>query len=246
MQTTWPRCPDVWKTIGEELKYWFIDEEGLCSDLAAQAIRLPFHDCFPSGGCDGSIILTNECTTRLENSPLVPICGILYKMTLDYGVGAADLINFAACKLGLKQTAKHPANQHFVQRWRTKPAHGDRTFPSTLEEKTMQLHLILAKYLLQSWTLRPWYRYSKPGTSVLLTLWLSQALIAAVAISLLFHSIQHLVNWTSPRTTPKCSLALLPLFYLATRTWLWTLRRQMPSSSTLEARRLGIGPTFER
>lgn len=104
-QANWPRCPDVWRTIAEELKYWFIDDEGLCSDLAAQAVRLPFHDCFPSGGCDGSIILTDECTTRVENSQLIPICGVLYKMTLDYGVGAADLINFAAGEFALTQTA---------------------------------------------------------------------------------------------------------------------------------------------
>lgn len=104
-QTTWSRCPDVWRDIAEELKYWFIDDEGLCSDLAAQAVRLPFHDCFPSGGCDGSIILTNECTTRVENSQMIPICGVLYKMTLDYGVGAADLINFAACEFDRMQTA---------------------------------------------------------------------------------------------------------------------------------------------
>lgn len=94
----WPRCPHVWREIGEELKYWFIDEDGYCSDLAAQAVRLPFHDCFPGGGCDGSIILTDECTTRTENQQLIPVCGVLYKMSLDYSVGAADLINFAACE----------------------------------------------------------------------------------------------------------------------------------------------------
>lgn len=102
---SWPRCPDVWSDIGEELKYWFVDDDGLCSDLAAQAVRLPFHDCFPGGGCDGSIILTDECTTRPENTQMIPICGVLYKMTLDYRVGAADLINFAACECGSCVTA---------------------------------------------------------------------------------------------------------------------------------------------
>lgn len=101
----WPRCPDVWRYIGEELKYWFIDDEGYCSDLAAQAIRLPFHDCFPGGGCDGSVILTDECTTRPENLQLIPICGVLYKISLDYRVSAADLINFAACKCRICLTA---------------------------------------------------------------------------------------------------------------------------------------------
>lgn len=101
----WPRCPHVWRQIGEELKHWFIDDEDLCTDLAAQAVRLPFHDCFPTGGCDGSIILSNECTNRTDNQQLIPICGVLYKMSLDYGVGAADLINFAACESHLCSNA---------------------------------------------------------------------------------------------------------------------------------------------
>lgn len=94
----WPRCSDKWREIAKELKYWFIDEEGRCTGLAAQAIRLPFHDCFPQGGCDGSIILTDECTTRLENKQVIPICGVLYKISVEWDVGAADLINFAACE----------------------------------------------------------------------------------------------------------------------------------------------------
>lgn len=93
-----PECREVWKYIGKELKHWFIDDYGECTQLAAQAVRLPFHDCFPDGGCDGSIILTDECTTRIENEQMIPICGVLYKIFNDHGVGAADLINFAACE----------------------------------------------------------------------------------------------------------------------------------------------------
>ncbi|CAN8101196.1 unnamed protein product [Discula destructiva] len=92
----YPRCSDAWFGIGQELQDWFIDDEGLCTDLAAQAVRLPFHDCFPDGGCDGSIILSDECTTRSENRQMIPICGVLYKISVEWRVGAADLINFAA------------------------------------------------------------------------------------------------------------------------------------------------------
>lgn len=94
----YPRCSKKWYGIGKELKYWFIDEECRCTDLAAQAVRLPFHDCFPGGGCDGSIILTDECTTRAENQQMIPICQILYEISVEWQVGAADLINFAGCE----------------------------------------------------------------------------------------------------------------------------------------------------
>lgn len=89
---------DVWPDIGEYLKECFIDAEGGCTQLAAQAVRLPFHDCFPDGGCDGSIILTDECTSRPENQQMIPLCHLLYEIYYDKHVGAADLINFAACK----------------------------------------------------------------------------------------------------------------------------------------------------
>lgn len=91
-------CPRVWTEVGHELKRSFIDSKHRCTPLAAQAIRLPFHDCFPDGGCDGSIILTDECTTRQDNAQMIPICGVLFSLHERYRVGAADLINFAACK----------------------------------------------------------------------------------------------------------------------------------------------------
>ncbi|KAF3764259.1 heme peroxidase [Cryphonectria parasitica EP155] len=90
----YPVCEEVWKYIAKELKHYFIDDHGECTQLAAQAVRLPLHDCFPDGGCDGSIILTDECS-RPENWQMLSICGVLYKMYKDYRVGAADLINFA-------------------------------------------------------------------------------------------------------------------------------------------------------
>ncbi|ROV92813.1 hypothetical protein VPNG_09116 [Cytospora leucostoma] len=89
-------CPDVWREIARELRFFFADEEGYCTDDARAAIRLPFQDCFPDGGCDGSIILSEECYNRRDNAQLVGICASLSQYYKRFGVGAADLINFAA------------------------------------------------------------------------------------------------------------------------------------------------------
>lgn len=112
--SSWSRCSRQWRPIARELKYWFRDNEGYCSELAAQAIRLPFHDCFPDGGCDGSIILTDECTTRRDNRQMIPICGVLYNIYRQYDVGAADLINFAACESSLLVVIKLPSTYSHI------------------------------------------------------------------------------------------------------------------------------------
>jgi manganese peroxidase len=93
-----PQCPEVWNYIAKELKYEFIDNQGFCTNYARQAIRLPFHDCFPEGGCDGSIVLTDECFTRFENERLIPICSKLRDIAVRYDVSVADLINLAGCE----------------------------------------------------------------------------------------------------------------------------------------------------
>ncbi|KAI7773923.1 hypothetical protein LA080_009639 [Diaporthe eres] len=99
-------CPEVWNYIAKELKYDFIDDYGFCTDYARQSIRLPFHDCFPGGGCDGSIVLTDECFNRFDNERLIPICAKLRDVANRYKVGVADLINLAgaignkACRYG--------------------------------------------------------------------------------------------------------------------------------------------------
>lgn len=93
-----PICDSKWELIGRELKAHFIDSHGLCTDFARQCIRIPFHDCFPDGGCDGSLILSDECTTRKENRQMIPMCDVLGKIHREYNVGAADLINFAGCE----------------------------------------------------------------------------------------------------------------------------------------------------
>ncbi|KAL7629018.1 hypothetical protein AAE478_000536 [Parahypoxylon ruwenzoriense] len=89
------QCPAVWTDVAADLKSTFVGSDGKCTDDARAAIRLSFHDCFPST-CDGSIILSSECTDRGENTQLVGICSTLADKVTQFDVGAADLIQFAA------------------------------------------------------------------------------------------------------------------------------------------------------
>ncbi|KAJ4361857.1 hypothetical protein N0V83_010798 [Neocucurbitaria cava] len=105
----WPRqssgCPSVWTDVAKELQSDFAG----CNADAHGAIRAPFHDCI-NNGCDGSLILTDECS-HSENAGLSGICSKLKDWTTKYNVGAADMIQFAAataisaCPLGPKVQA---------------------------------------------------------------------------------------------------------------------------------------------
>jgi hypothetical protein len=80
-----------------------------CGRDAHGAIRAPFHDCI-NNGCDGSLILSDECS-RPENAGLSDICTKLLDWSTRYDVSAADMIQFAAataisqCPLGPKVQA---------------------------------------------------------------------------------------------------------------------------------------------
>lgn len=93
-------CPKVWSEALPELQSAFSG----CGRDAHGAIRAPFHDCI-NNGCDGSLILTDECS-RAENAGLLDICGKLLSWTQKYNTSAADMIQFAAataisaCPLG--------------------------------------------------------------------------------------------------------------------------------------------------
>jgi hypothetical protein len=90
----WPRqtssCPAVWTDVAKELRTTFAG----CGRDAHGAIRAPFHDCI-NNGCDGSLILGDECG-RAENAGLSGICTKLQGWSTKYNVGAADMIQFAA------------------------------------------------------------------------------------------------------------------------------------------------------
>ncbi|PSN65115.1 heme peroxidase [Corynespora cassiicola Philippines] len=93
-------CPDIWGTISSDLTTMFLTG-GQCNDNARAAIRLNFHDCGAwetklgaTGGCDGSLILSNELS-RKENSGLQDIAAKIQALAVKRNVGIADLIVFA-------------------------------------------------------------------------------------------------------------------------------------------------------
>lgn len=92
------RCPVVWNTISRELTGMF-RSGAQCNDDARAAIRAIFHDCFPDGGCDGSLVLPAEIN-RDANRRLSGIAQKYKSLSQKYRVSVADLIAFGGCKLG--------------------------------------------------------------------------------------------------------------------------------------------------
>ncbi|KAF2670490.1 heme peroxidase [Microthyrium microscopicum] len=106
-------CPAVWTQITSDLTKLFVQSDGQCNDLARAAIRAVFHDCgtwAPSqgqtGGCDGSVFLSQEENSRAENRGLQTIAAQLKALAAMRQVGVADMIAFAgahatlSCPLG--------------------------------------------------------------------------------------------------------------------------------------------------
>lgn len=106
----------IWKHIGEEMRTAMTGTAGRCNSLARGAIRLGFHDAGgysrktgPYGGADGSLVLANECETRIANRGLGEICAqmrIWHTKYQKYSITMADLIQFGSnvgtvvCPLG--------------------------------------------------------------------------------------------------------------------------------------------------
>ncbi|KAF2421800.1 heme peroxidase [Tothia fuscella] len=87
-------CPAVWTQISADLTKLFVT--GLtCNDNARAAIRGVFHDCFPQGGCDGSLALFPEELSRSENSPMTATMNALKALAVKHNVGVADMLMFA-------------------------------------------------------------------------------------------------------------------------------------------------------
>ncbi|OCL09639.1 class II peroxidase [Glonium stellatum] len=107
----------VWSYIAAEIYPFFQETNGTCNQWARRAIRLGFHDAAgwskPNaaagndyGGADGSIALSAEEAGRQENKGLSEIISKVQEWQQKYGVGMADLIQFASnvatvtCPLG--------------------------------------------------------------------------------------------------------------------------------------------------
>ena len=104
-------CPAIYSTLSADLTTSFRAPNGVCTDMARAAIRFAFHDAgsfslrLPfsapaGGGADGSLLLNPTEIQRAESGGLLPYYNFLSnKYTTTYkaqGVGAADLIQFAA------------------------------------------------------------------------------------------------------------------------------------------------------
>ncbi|KAF2663150.1 heme peroxidase [Microthyrium microscopicum] len=87
-------CPAVWTTISKDLTAMFLSG-GQCNDDARASIRAIFHDCFPDGGCDGSIALPDELN-RQENSIMAPTINKLSALAKQRNVTVADMIVYAS------------------------------------------------------------------------------------------------------------------------------------------------------
>ncbi|OJD28926.1 ligninase h2 precursor [Diplodia corticola] len=101
----------VWSYVSAELSLTFLGPTGRCNKWARAAIRLGFHDAgtwsnTTWGGADGSIALSGTEINRSENNGLQDIIGKMITIQKRWGVGMADLIQFAGvhavvtCPLG--------------------------------------------------------------------------------------------------------------------------------------------------
>jgi hypothetical protein len=90
-------CPAVWTKVSADLTSLFVTNYK-CNDFARAAIRGVFHDCFPQGGCDGSLALFSSELSRSENVPMTATMNALNALAKKHSVGVADMLMFAGCK----------------------------------------------------------------------------------------------------------------------------------------------------
>lgn len=149
----------VWSWVSMELTLAFMGPTGRCNKWARAAIRLGFHDAgswsksTTGGGADGSIALSGTEINRPENNGLQDIIGKMITWQKRYGVGMADLIQFAAvhavvtCPLG-------PRIRFFVGRQDSKTPAPDGLLPGVndsadkliklFQDKTISPHELTA------------------------------------------------------------------------------------------------------
>ncbi|KAK2613088.1 hypothetical protein N8I77_000017 [Diaporthe amygdali] len=136
------QCPSVWGTVAADLKTIFAGDDG-CTDDARAAIRLPFHDCFP-GACDGSIILSDECTSRGENAQLIDICSTIGAKATQYNVSTADMIQVAGA-VAIAACPPGPTLQIKVGRTDVATANPTGQIPSPSSNATVLIAQFAAK-----------------------------------------------------------------------------------------------------
>ncbi|KKY25335.1 putative ligninase lg6 precursor [Phaeomoniella chlamydospora] len=136
-------CPSVWTTIATDLKSTFVADNGTCTSDARAAIRLSFHDCFPEA-CDGSIILADECSSRVENTQLVDICTTIGDKATQYNVSTADMIQFGAA-MGIASCPGGPAISFYAGRTDTSIANPESQIPNRTSNASVLISQFAAK-----------------------------------------------------------------------------------------------------
>ncbi|KAH8890442.1 heme peroxidase [Thozetella sp. PMI_491] len=136
-------CPSVWTEATADLKASFVGSDGLCTDDARAAIRLSFHDCFPEA-CDGSIVLSDECTSRGENSQLTSICSTIGSKATQYNVSTADMIQFGTA-MGIASCPGGPLISFKVGRTDTTTANPSGQMPGANTDATTLISQFAAK-----------------------------------------------------------------------------------------------------
>jgi hypothetical protein len=86
-------CPQQWFQISNELNTMFGAGAG-CTKDAHTAIRAIFHDCFPVGGCDGSLAMQEELS-RPANQIMASSINKFKSLAQKYRVSMADMFAFA-------------------------------------------------------------------------------------------------------------------------------------------------------
>ncbi|KAF2197373.1 ligninase LG6 precursor [Delitschia confertaspora ATCC 74209] len=90
-----------WYDVSAALTDLFKGANGQCTDLARGAVRFGFHDAgawsesSPNGGADGSLMMDFGEENRPENNGLQTIRTTLRSVQAKFGVGYADLAQFA-------------------------------------------------------------------------------------------------------------------------------------------------------
>ncbi|KAH7401333.1 ligninase LG6 precursor [Pyrenochaeta sp. MPI-SDFR-AT-0127] len=91
----------VWYDVSAELTRQFVQGDGQCNDNARAAVRAGFHDAgawdknSANGGADGSLLMDFGEQDRPENNGLQSIRTLLRGVKAKYGVGYADLAQYA-------------------------------------------------------------------------------------------------------------------------------------------------------
>ncbi|KAM7202679.1 putative lip/Mn/Versatile peroxidase [Rhypophila sp. PSN 637] len=145
----------VWQYVVEDIKKYFKDYDGQCTNAARAAIRLGFHDAAgwskhtgEFGGADGSVVLAPEEAQRRPNAGLQQIIAqmkIWHDKWSSFGISMADLIQVAAntatvaCPLG-------PRIRTFVGRKDSHIASPEEgLLPSPFDEPDFLIELFRAK-----------------------------------------------------------------------------------------------------